>query len=297
MKEPAYVLVTPVRNEAAVIARTLDAVIRQTVQPAEWVIVSDGSTDGTDDAVGAAAGAHSWIRLLALPPRRGRSFAAVVHNTEAGVRALRSREYRYLGLLDADLDFQRDYFETLIGRFEANPRLGLAGGVVLDPGSPRHRLPRNRIDVPGAVQMFRRECFERLGGLMPIPEGGWDCLTCAMARMHGFETRLMTDLVVDHLKPRDVYRGGRLRRVFHLGVRDYVLGYDPLFEVLKCVGRVNAAPFPVAPLAHWCGYCAAAVRRRPRVVPPAIVSYVRKEQRDRLAGLFRLRLRLQPGRP
>jgi hypothetical protein len=295
-ESPAYVLVTPVRNELATIARTLEAVTGQTRQPAEWVIVSDGSTDGTNAAVETAARAHPWIRLLALPARTGRSFAAVVHNTEAGIRALTMRDYRYLGLLDADVDLQRDYFETLVARFESNPGLGLAGGVVIDPGRPKDLLPRNRIDVPGAVQMFRRECFECLGGLVPVPEGGWDCLTCAMARMHGFETRLMTDLVVDHLKPRNASQGGPLRRVFQLGVRDYALGYHPLFELVKCAGRIAAPPVALAALAHWFGYCFAAARRRRRVVPPAIVSHVRKEQRDRLERAVRFRVPA-PGRP
>lgn len=285
MNTRSYVLVTPVRDEVATIARTIESVARQTIRPREWVIVSDGSTDGTNEAVEAASRSHGWIRLLSLPRRPGRSFAAVVHNTEAGVNALSCRDYQYLGLLDADLDFQVDYFETLISRFETNPRLGLAGGVVIDPGRPRNRFPRNRIDIPGAVQLFRRDCFERLGGLVAIPEGGWDCLTCAMARMSGFETRLVTDLIVDHLKPRNVSQGGTLRRVFQLGIRDYAIGYDPLFELFKCMGRISEPPLLVAALAHWFGYCVATVRRRPRVVPPHVIAFVQKEQRHRLRSL------------
>jgi biofilm PGA synthesis N-glycosyltransferase PgaC len=288
MNTPRYVLVTPVRDEAATIARTIAAVTRQTLQPSEWVIVSDGSTDGTNELVEAAARTHDWIRLLPLSPRPGRSFAAVVQNTEVGVNALKRRDYQYLGLLDADLDFQASYFETLIGRFEANPRLGLAGGVVIDCGTPRTRLPRNRIDVPGAVQLFRRDCFERLGGLMPVPEGGWDCLTCAMVRMDGFETQLVTDLIVDHLKPRNISQGGPMRRLWQLGVRDYAVGYDPVFELFKCVGRITEPPFFLgSALARWFGYCAGTARRRPRVVPPHVVEFVQKEQRRRLRSLWR----------
>ena len=197
-----YVLVTPVRDEEATIGRTIESVLKQTMLPREWVIVSDGSTDNTDAMVRQASEAHPWIRLLPLAPRAARSFAAVVHNTQAGIHHLNVREYGYLGLLDADVTFQADYYEQLIRRFEANPTLGLAGGVVIDVGLPRDGYPRNRIDVPGAVQFFRRECFERIGGLTPIPEGGWDAMTCATARMNGYQTRLFTDLVVDHLKPR-----------------------------------------------------------------------------------------------
>jgi glycosyltransferase involved in cell wall biosynthesis len=279
--------VTPVRDEIATIGRTIDSVVRQTVRPAEWVIVSDGSTDGTNEAVEKAALHNSWIRLLALPARSERSFAAVVRNTEAGVAALLCRDYQYLGLLDADVEFNSKYFESLISCFEASPQLGLAGGVVIDVGQPRNRFPRNRIDVPGAVQLFRRACFERLGGLMAIPEGGWDGLTCAVARMRGFETRLVTDLVVDHLKPRNISQGGPLRRVWQLGVRDYAMGYDAIFELVKCMSRVAEPPFLVSACARWLGFCAATVQRRPRVVPSDVVAHVRHEQRHRMQHMWR----------
>jgi glycosyltransferase involved in cell wall biosynthesis len=285
-----YVLVTPVRDEVATIGRTIAAVTRQTVRPLEWVIVSDGSTDGTNELIQTAARAHSWIRLLALPPRSTRSFAAVVENTETGIKALQSDDYAYLGLLDADLDFQADYFEQLLARFEQRPRLGLAGGVVIDPGMPKDRFPRNRMEVPGAVQMFRRDCFESLGGLIAIPEGGWDAVTCATARMRGYQTELVTELVVDHLKPRNASQGKPLRRLWQLGERDYVMGYSPLFVLFKCAARLTEPPVVASGFARWCGYCLAAVRRRPRMVPSDVIVFVRAEQRDRISDLWRARI-------
>lgn len=288
MKTVPYVLVTPARNEVGTIGRTIEAVTRQTVQPREWVIISDGSTDGTDQVVREFSKRNGWIRLLSLPIRETASFSAVVRNTELGIEALRCRDYEYLGLLDADLDFQPDYFEVLLARFGANSRLGIAGGVVIDIGRPRNRFPRNRIEVPGAVQFFRRSCFDQLGGLIPIPEGGWDCVTCATARMRGFETQLCTDLVVDHLKPRNVSQGGPLRRLWQLGMRDYALGYDPLFELLKCFARISEPPFPGAAFTRWLGYCAAIAGRRGRVVPRDIVAFVQREQRQRIRRLGRV---------
>lgn len=281
----SYVLVTPARDEVATIGRTIAAVARQTVKPSEWIIVSDGSTDGTDDVVRDAASRYPWIRLLALPPRTGRSFAAVVQNTELGVRSLNTTSYRFLGLLDSDLDFEANYFEEVLNRFAASPRLGMAGGVVIDIGRPKHVVPKNRLEIPGAVQFFRRECFESLGGLVAIPEGGWDCLTSVMARMNGWETRLLTDLVVDHLKPRNISQGGSVRRVWQLGERDYAIGYDPLFELVKCLSRVMEPPAVVSAIARWLGFCAATLARRPRVVPPDVVAFLREEQRKRLTSL------------
>lgn len=287
MTSTGYVLVTPVRDEEVTIGKTICSVILQTVTPREWVIVSDGSTDRTEDIVRAAAVEHPWIRLLPLPNRPGRSFAAVVHNTEAGIRHLETRDYSFLGLLDADVEFEPDYFAQLSSRFHTNPRLGLAGGVVIDVGLPRDRFPRNRIDVPGAVQFFRRECFERIGGLIPIPEGGWDGMTCAMARMRGYETKLFTDLVVDHLKPRNISEGGVVRRKWQMGLRDYAAGYHPLFEFAKCVSRLNNPPLLIGAAAWWIGYCMATLQRRKRVVPPAVVEFIRSEQWVRMSRALR----------
>jgi biofilm PGA synthesis N-glycosyltransferase PgaC len=282
---PIYVLVTPVRDEEATIGRTLESVLKQTILPREWVIVSDGSTDNTNPIILRAAESHPWIRLLALAPRAGRSFAAVVHNTEAGIRHLGCRDYAYLGLLDADITFQSDYFEQIMRRFEGDPALGLAGGVVIDTGLRRDRLPRNRNDVPGAVQFFRRTCFEQIGGLLPIPEGGWDGMTCAMARMAGYKTRLFTDLVVDHLKPRNVAEGGVIRRKWQMGVRDYAAGYHPVFETVKCISRLKDRPLLIGALAWWIGYCTAALQRRPRIINASLVAYIRHEQMNRLCGM------------
>ena len=153
---------------------------------------------------------------------------------------------------------------------------------MIDIGTPRDRLPRNRQDVPGAVQFFRRECFESLGGLIAIPEGGWDALTCAVARLRGYETRLFTDLIVDHHKPRNIAHGGQLRRRWQLGVRDYGLGYHPLFEFVKCCGKVHHHPLVFGALAWWLGYCSAMLHRRRRLVPAELVAFVRREQASRL---------------
>lgn len=277
-----YVLVTPAKDEESSVGVTITSVVNQTVRPAEWVIVSDGSTDRTDEIVRAAAAVHPWIRLLSLPSRAGRSFTAVVHATEAGVRALNVEGYEYIGLLDSDVSFQPGYFEAVIGRFQSSPRLGLAGGNVIDLGLRKDCLPRNRQDVPGAVQFFRRTCFEALGGLLAIPEGGWDALTCARARMLGFETRLLTDLAVDHLKPRNIAQGGMLRRRWQLGVRDYALGYHPLFEIFKCLSRLFSSPAFVGGFIMWVGYCCAAIRRRERLIPQDLLEFIRGEQKKRL---------------
>jgi glycosyltransferase involved in cell wall biosynthesis len=301
MITPSYVLITPTKNEERLIGRTIDSVVRQTCLPAEWVIVDDGSTDQTAEIVRRAARLHPWIRLVPRPAGISRNFAAVVHATEAGVAALRTTGYEYLGLLDSDVEFPADYFERVLAVFAADARLGLAGGLVLDPGASSRRLPRNRQDVPGATQMFRRVCFEKLGGLLAIPEGGWDALTCVRARMCGYETRLLTDLIVTHLKPRNSAEGGRLRRCFQLGIRDYALGYGFWFECVKCASRLGDPPWLAGAVLWWAGYCSARFRRHPVRVPADLVRYMRQEQLRRIfrrpavpEGLRRLRTHAAP---
>jgi len=285
-EKSAYVLVTPVRNEEAYIGKTIQSVLNQSILPKEWVIVSDGSTDRTDSIIESAVQENPWIRLIKLPEREHPSFAAVVENTTHGIDKLSVENYEFIGLLDSDLEFQTDYFERLINEFTEDPKLGLAGGVAIDIGSPKDVLPRNKKDVPGALQFFRRTCFEMIGGLLPIPEGGWDCITCSTARMKGWETRLISHLIVDHLKPRNTTQGGMFRRIWQMGIRDYALGYHPLFEFAKCLGKYRSSPPLIAALVWWLGYCQASFQRRTRIVPAEIISFTRQEQLLRLRRAF-----------
>jgi glycosyltransferase involved in cell wall biosynthesis len=284
--ERQYVLLTPVKNEESTIGITIDSVLRQSCLPSEWIIVNDGSTDRTASIVEKAALTHPWMRLIQLPMRQNRSFSAVVHATETGVKALKTSQYKYLGLLDADVRFAPDYFERLIEHFEKRPSLGLAGGMVVDVGTPSNSRPRNVQDVPGAVQFFRRTCFDSIGGLLAIPEGGWDALTCVKARMNGFETKLIPELVVDHLKPRNISEGGVIRRKCQLGAREYAVGFHPLFEFVKCAGLITESPFLVSAIARFAGFCMAWIQRKPRLLSSDLVSFVRQEQLRRLRKFF-----------
>ena len=282
----AYVLVTPVRNEERTIGRTIEAVISQSIKPIEWVIASDGSTDATHEIVCSYLSKHRWIRLLELPQRDGHCFSAVVGNTMAAISHLESRNHAYIGLLDADVEFGSNYYESVMGHFERDPMLGLAGGMVVDPGDSREHVPRNRMDIPGAVQFYRKECFEAIGGLLPVPEGGWDGVACVMARMAGYRTRLLSELVVDHLKPRNVSQGGVLKRRWQMGIRDRAVGYQPWFEFLKCLSRVGNAPWFVGSMSWWCGYVSAWVSGKRSIVPKPVREQLHSEHVARLRCIF-----------
>jgi glycosyltransferase involved in cell wall biosynthesis len=281
--EQAYVLVTPVRNEERTIEITIQSILAQTILPREWVIVSDESTDKTDAIINRYAGMVPWLRLIQLKDRPPRNFASVVFATESGINSLRTTDYAFLGLLDADVRLPSNYYAQILARFAAEPHLGLAGGLVLDWVDGR--LIRNRQslhDVAGAVQFFRRDCFETLGGLMPLPEGGWDAITCVRARMSGFRTASFPDLIVEHLKPRNAAEGNLFRRNWQLGVRDHALGSHPLFEVVKCCARCLDFPPLIGSLSRLIGFGWTAVSRPKHRLPAEVAHYIRHEQLARL---------------
>jgi len=127
MTLPAYVLITPARNEAEYIELTLKSVVAQTVLPLKWVIVSDGSTDGTDDIVNKYSAGRPWIELIRMPEREERHFAGKVHAFNAGYARVAELKYDVIGNLDGDVSFDEQYFDFLLRKFTENPRLGVAG--------------------------------------------------------------------------------------------------------------------------------------------------------------------------
>jgi glycosyltransferase involved in cell wall biosynthesis len=276
-----YVLVTPVKNEKATLGITIASVVAQTRRPAEWVIVDDGSTDGTLDIIDAAVAAHAWIRAVRRQPSPHRSFASVVHALNAGIAALECRDYRFIGILDADIRLQPAYYEGMLGEFARDPSLGLAGGAVIDVG----QLNMDGVsteEIAGAVQLFRRTCFEAMGGLYAVPEGGWDAITNAMARAKGFKTRTFREVKVDHLKPRNSGNGNLLQRRWQYGIRDYALGHGMAFQISRCAFRALEYPWLVGSALRFVSYLRCRLTRPPRAVPAHVLESMERERRARL---------------
>jgi GT2 family glycosyltransferase len=280
--ERSYILVTPACNEQATIETTIKSVISQTILPTEWIIVSDRSTDQTDEIVKRYRAEHDFIRLLRIDGKPGHSFASVVQATEAGMKAVQSKDYAYVGLLDADVRFAPGYYEILMKEFELDPKLGVAGGLVLDFDDTMEHVHQNLSEVAGATQFFTRACFESLGGLLAIPEGGWDAVTCMRARMNGFRTATFPKLVMDHLKPRNIAKGHWFLRCALWGRRDYVLGGQPLVQLAKCASRWREKPMLLASLARLCGYAWALLKQVQPYPPALVLAFHRREQMQRL---------------
>jgi glycosyltransferase involved in cell wall biosynthesis len=282
----AYVLVTPARNEARFIGATIESVIAQTMPPRKWVIVSDGSTDGTDDIVKAHADRHSWIELVRRPEHAERHFAAKVRSFNAGYEKLAGIGYDVIGNLDADITFEKDYFEFLLGRFAVDARLGVAGTPFVE-GSMSYDYRFTSMDhVSGACQLFRRACFEEIGGYVPVRGGGIDWIAVTTARMKGWRTRTFLDKVCHHHRPMGTASAGRFKALYRLGQQDYFLGGHPLWEVCRAGFQMSRRPYALGGLVLLAGYLRGLVQRAERPVSPELVRFHRAEQMQRLRHAF-----------
>jgi glycosyltransferase involved in cell wall biosynthesis len=286
---PPYMLVTAAHNEEAFIENTIKAVSSQTVLPTRWVIVSDGSVDQTDKIVGAYAQHYPFIELVHIGINHARSFASKVYALNVGLEKLKDSEYEFIGNLDADVSFEESYFANLLGEFERDPGLGLAGGFIYEKRHGRFSARANNSirSVAGAIQLFRRECYESVGGILPLKYGGEDWCAEVMARMKGWSVKAIPELRVFHHKPTGA-GAGVLRYWYHQGFMDYSLGSHPLFATIKCLRRLSAKPYVTGALARLTGFVWAYYRKEERPVPREFVEYLRREQKGRLLSPFQM---------
>ena len=280
---PSYVLITPARNEAQFIELTIKSVIAQTIKPLKWVVVSDGSTDGTDEIVSRYAAAHSWIELVRMPERRERHFAGKVYAFNAGYAAVKELDYEVVASLDADISFDKDYFSLLLQKLADDPALGLVGTPFRDgPNAPYDYRFVNIEHVSGACQVFRRECFGEIGGYVPVKGGCVDHIAVLSARMKGWKTRTFTDKICQHHREIGTAQHGVMTSRFRNGAKDYSIGNHPLWELFRTAYQMTKRPFVIGGLILGCGYMWSLIRRVERPVSPELVAFQRREQILRL---------------
>jgi poly-beta-1,6-N-acetyl-D-glucosamine synthase len=284
---PSYILVTPARNEVRYIELTLKSVVAQTVRPLRWVIVSDGSTDATDEIVSDYAARHPWIEFMRMPERKERDFAGKVRAFNGGLARLNGLDYDAIGSLDGDISFGDDYFAFLLHKLAETPELGLVGTPFSEGSRQIYDYRFANVEhVSGACQLFRRECFEAIGGYMPIKLGGVDHFMVISARMLGWKTRTFAERVCQHHRQMGSAKHGLLRSRFVLGAKDYAFGYHPLWELLRASYQCTKSPFAVGGLLILSGYIWSALKRQPRPVSCDFVRFTRKEQMARLRQAF-----------
>lgn len=280
---PTYVLITPARNEAQYIELTIRSVVAQTIRPRRWIIVSDGSTDGTDEIVSKYAAENPWIELVRMPERQERHFAGKVRAFNAGLARLAGCEYEVVGNLDADVSFEGGHFGSLVSKIAQDPALGVVGAPFRE-GSLQYDYRFSNIEnVWGGCQLFRKECFEDIGGYMPLPGGCIDHIAVTTARMKGWKTRTFTESICIHHREMGTAQHGAIKARFRTGAKDYLIGNHPAWQLFRSFYQMTQRPFLIGGVALAAGYVWSMIQNVKRPVSNDLVAFIRREQIHRLA--------------
>jgi glycosyltransferase involved in cell wall biosynthesis len=291
-KNLSYVLITPARNEDAFIEKTIQSVVSQTVLPKKWIIVSDGSTDRTDEIVKKYAARNNWIELLRMPEHKERHFAAKAVCFNAGCQKVKGIKHDIIGNLDADLSFEKDYFEFLLGKFAENAALGVAGTPFIENSSHYDYNFTNIEHVSGACQLFRRKCFEEIGGYMLIKGGGIDFVAVTTARMKGWKTRTFPEKIIFHHRKIGTGNNSYMMSWLKQGIKDYSLGNHLLWEIFRACYQMTKKPYLAGGLFLFFGYVKSFLSRMEMPVSQKLVKFIRNEQMQRLKNIFHRRLKI-----
>lgn len=278
-----YALVTPARDEEAYIDGMIRSIAAQTVPPARWIIVDDGSCDRTAEIVQAAVQRLSFLTLV----RRASASCRLAGGEGAipdGLRHLNLKDFDFLARFDADLLFPKDYIERILQKFRNNPRLGIAGGTLYfekDGKRVTEKVPE--VHVRGTLKMYRRECFEDIGGL--TAQIGWDTLDEASAWAKGWETRSYEDIRVLHRRPT----GGGIAAselYYQRGRAEYLTWSDPVFVLGKAVRLLARDLSIIKPAAYLCGFGSSYLFHDVRLQNPAIARVRRAQQHDTIKRML-----------
>lgn len=283
--KPKYAIITPVRDEEKYIEATIESVVRQTTRPAEWMIVNDGSTDRTGEILDRYAAQYPWIRVLHRANRGFRKAGGgVVEAFYDGYNTLKCKDWDFIVKLDGDLSFAPDYFRRCFEYFRRDPELGIGGGEIHHNVAGQLKLEVNpRFHVRGATKIYKKACWEAIGGLWPAP--GWDTIDEVKANMLGWKSYTFTDLHLLHHRFTGTEDGLLRTRVKH-GVVCYISGYHPLFVLCRCLYRITDKPYFIGSAAILYGFLKAHLTRRAaRLKDRSYIAYIRGQQLRRLCGM------------
>lgn len=275
-----YLLISPCRDEAGYMRQTLDTVIAQTIRPARWIIVDDGSTDDTPRILDEYAQRHPWIRVVTRKDRGRRAVGpGVIEAFYTGYEAINPDDYDYLCKLDLDLRLPPRYFEILMERMRENPRIATCSGkaYIEEKGALVSERHGDETSL-GMTKFYRVSCFKAIGGF--VREVMWDGIDCHRCRMQGWVACSWDDpeLRFVHLRPmgssqQSIYVG-RMRH----GYGQYFMGTRFLFMVASAIYRLNEKPYVLGSLAILWGWISSALQGKPRYRDPEFRQFLRKYQ-------------------
>jgi biofilm PGA synthesis N-glycosyltransferase PgaC len=290
-------LISPVRNEEVHFERIAEAVARQTRPPDLWIVVDDNSTDSTPEILARLAERIPFLQVLRPPTRPPTgpvkdhlATAAEARAFNLGLASVVWESFTHIAKLDGDTELPPQYFELLLGEFERDPELGLAGGLYADPdpdcegeGWKVMNIPPEH-HVPGTLKCYSLACFQAVGGMHE--RLGWDTIDETYARMRGYRTRAFADLIAFHHRPWGSADGTLRGRARH-GQCAYIVHFTLPWVILRALKVARARPRGLSGVAFLYGYLRSAAYRIPRVEDPAFRRFVRSELRARMRGAFR----------
>ena len=286
-----YVIITAAKNEGKNIENTILSIVRQTVIPQLWVIVSDQSTDDTDDIIRKYEKEYSFMKLLRREKEENRNFGSQVRSINIGYEFIKRKQinYQYIGNLDADISLLPGYYEEIFEKFELNKNIGLAGGYIYEKDKDEFKVRKhnNLNSIAHGIQMFRRECFEEIGGYREMTYGGPDWVAEVLARKNGWEVKAFPNIKVFHHR-HTLSEEGKLRGRYRQGLMDYSVGSLFMFEIFKCIRRFDSRPYVIGGLCRFVGFLSAMISGEKRAVPEDFVNYLQKEQICRIKKLLML---------
>lgn len=284
-----FVLLTAAKNEERYIEHAIRSVVRQTIHPLAWHIVDDGSTDRTAEIVRDYLKAHPFIRLVSTSQSgQERSFGAKDRAINMAYALARELSFEFVSVQDADIAVERDdYYEQVLAAFTRDARLGVSGGYIFERKGEqwRQRHANSPDSVAGGIQMFRRACFDQIGGYSPLPFGGEDWLAQIDAKRAGWTVSALPDLSAHHYRSTSS-ADGRVKGLFRLGMMDASFGSHPAFEFIKCARRFRERPLLLGSFVRVSGYLWGRATMRAPLLPPETVAYLRREQVCRIIELM-----------
>jgi glycosyltransferase involved in cell wall biosynthesis len=280
-----YCLITPCRNEADHVRSTLDTILAQTVKPAKWVIVDDGSTDDTPRILADYAARCDFIQVVQRSDRGGRSVGpGVIEAFYDGLSRVRLDDYDYVCKLDADLELPPRYFERAMERMEQDPYLGNVSGKLFER-QPDGRIEETTIgdeNALGAAKFYRAACFKEIGGF--VRAVCWDGIDGHMCRIKGWIAQSVDDpeMRILHLRPmgssQDNIWVGRKR----WGRGKYFMGSAWYYTAAVSLYRMLERPRIMGGVGIMAGYLQAAARREPRFDDQEYLRYYRRYEIESL---------------
>jgi poly-beta-1,6-N-acetyl-D-glucosamine synthase len=275
----SYVAITPARDEQSFLPGLIESMRAQTIAPARWIVIDDGSVDATGAILDQAAAITPWIEPHHLRSDRSRQpggESVIMQFLTVDVW----RPADFIFRLDADLSFGPDLVELLTAEFARDPRLGIASPTLAEPGAGGWKdVTVRSMHTRGATKMYSRACFEVAGKLEGVL--GWDVIDEARAAMAGFTTRSFPHIRCFHHRPQGS-AAGLLRGRLDAGRSAWYVGYSPLFLLARAARRVFDRPFLLGSIMMLAGYAEGFVRRRPRVNDPDLIRFIRRQQMRRL---------------